>query len=63
MLDEDEDWLHEFSISMIPEDGCLHVYGIGEDGVTVFTRFGIECLSRSLPRKEPPEKRRHRSIR
>ena len=31
MLGEDEDWLHELSIDMFPEDGCLRVYGIGED--------------------------------
>jgi hypothetical protein len=37
MLGEDEDWLHDLSIDMFPEDGCLHVYGVGEDGVTAFT--------------------------
>src|ERR1700693_700300 len=44
MLGEDEDWLHDLSIDMFPEDGCLHVYGVGEDGVTAFTEEGIECL-------------------
>ena len=44
MLGEDEHWLHEFSIAMFPEDGCLHVYGVGNDGVTAFTEYGIECL-------------------
>ena len=44
MLGEDEDWLHELSINMFPEDGCLHVYGVGDDGVTAFTEYGIECL-------------------
>ena len=29
---------------MFPEDGCLWVYGLGEDGVTAFTEYGIECL-------------------
>jgi hypothetical protein len=29
---------------MFPEDGCLHVYGVGDDGVTAFTEYGIECL-------------------
>jgi hypothetical protein len=29
---------------MEPDDGRLHVYGVGEDGVTAFTRFGIEYL-------------------
>ena len=44
MLGEGKDWLHELSIDMFPEDGCLHVYGVGEDGVTAFTEYGIECL-------------------
>jgi hypothetical protein len=48
LLGEDEDWLHELSISMFPEDGCLHVYGIGEDGVTAFTQYGIECLKQII---------------
>jgi len=39
LLGKDEDWLHE-----LPEDGCLHVYGVGEDGVAAFTEYGIECL-------------------
>jgi len=26
---------------MFPEDGCLWV---GEDGMTAFTQYGIECL-------------------
>ena len=29
---------------MFPEDGCLHVYGVGEDGVTAFTQDGIDNL-------------------
>jgi hypothetical protein len=28
MLGEDEDWLHELSIGMFPEDGCLRVVSI-----------------------------------
>jgi hypothetical protein len=44
MLGEDEDWLHDLSIDMFTEDGCLHVYGVGEDGVTAFTDYDIECL-------------------
>ena len=43
-LGEDEDWLHELSIDMFPEDGRLWVYGVGEDGVTAFTEDGIENL-------------------
>jgi hypothetical protein len=48
MLGEDEDWLHDLSIDMFPEDGCLRVYGIGEDGVTAFTEYGIECLKQII---------------
>lgn len=48
LLGENEDWLHELSISMFPEDGCLHVYGVGEDGVPAFTEYGIECLKQII---------------
>ena len=48
MLGEGQDWLHELSIDMFPEDGCLHVYGIGDDGVTAFTEYGIECLKQII---------------
>ena len=44
LLGEDEDWLHDLSIGMEPEDGSLRVYGIGEDGVPAFTRDGIDNL-------------------
>jgi hypothetical protein len=43
-LGEDEDWLHQLSIDMFPEDGCLWVYGFGEDGVAAVTEDGIENL-------------------
>ncbi len=62
LLGEDEDWLHDLSIDMFPEDGCLHVYGAGEDGVTAFTDYGIECLrqiiadERAAGRALPPPK-------
>ena len=48
MLGEDEDWLHELSIDMFPEDGCLRVYGVGEEGVTAFTEHGIDCLKQII---------------
>ena len=60
MLGEDEEWLHELSIDMFPEDGCLRVYGVGEDGITAFTNYGIECLKqlvadeRAAGRVPPP---------
>lgn len=44
MLGENEDWLHELSIDMFPEDGCLHIVGTGEETITAFTDCGIECL-------------------
>lgn len=60
MLGEDEDWLYELSINMFPEDGCLRVYGVGEDRVTAFTRDGIECLQQIIAdqraaRRAPPQ--------
>jgi hypothetical protein len=48
MLGEDVDWLWDLSIDMDPEDGCLHVYGVGEDGVTAFTEDGIENLKQII---------------
>jgi hypothetical protein len=44
LLGEDEDWLYDLSTDMFPEDGCLRVYGVGEDGVPAFTKDGIETL-------------------
>jgi hypothetical protein len=44
-LGGDEDWLYERSIDMFPEDGCLRVYGIGEDGVTAFTKHAIVFIA------------------
>lgn len=48
LLGEDEDWLHDLSIDMFPEDGCLHVYGVGEHGVTAFTQDGIDNLKQII---------------
>jgi hypothetical protein len=44
LLGEDEDWLHEISIPMMPEDGLIAIYGIGDDSTPAFTNFGIENL-------------------
>ena len=58
MLGEDEEWLWEFCTGMFPEDGGLHVYGIGEDGVP----FGIKNLQdpihhqRAAGKAPPPAK-------
>lgn len=48
MLGEDEEWLQETSINMDPEEGCLWVIGVGEDGVPAFTEYGIECLKQII---------------
>ena len=48
MLGEDEEWLHELSITMDPEDGRLYVWGVDEDGITAFTEYGIECLQQII---------------
>ena len=48
MLGEDEEWLWDLSTDMFPEDGCLRVYGIGEDGVPAFTQFGVERLQETI---------------
>jgi hypothetical protein len=45
ILGEDEDWLWDVANEMDTEDGCIWVYGIGEDGIMAFTDFGIEGLS------------------
>ena len=37
---------------MRPEDGCLWVYGVGEDGVPAFTRDGIEYLQQIITDKK-----------
>ena len=60
VLGEDENRLYELSIDMFPEDGCLRVYGVGEDGVTAFTEYGIECLRQIIAderaaRRAPPQ--------
>ena len=48
MLGEDEDWLHELSNNLFPEDRCLWVHGVGEDGVPEFTEYGIESLQQII---------------
>ena len=49
--EDDEDRLYELSISMFPEDGCLHVYGVAEVAATAFTPCGIEHPNR-VPRRD-----------
>lgn len=51
MLGEDETWLREISIDMDPEEGCLWIIGVGEDGCPAFTEYGIECLKQVIIEK------------
>jgi hypothetical protein len=44
MLGEDEDWLHEISTEMDPEDGRLTVLGPGEEAITAFTPSSVDNL-------------------
>jgi hypothetical protein len=44
MLGEDEQCLHELSMGLDPEDGCLWVLDVGDREVQAFTEYGIECL-------------------
>ena len=48
ILDEDEEWLHDLSINMFVEDGCVTIYGTGEDSITAFSEFGIENLRETI---------------
>jgi hypothetical protein len=48
MLGEDEEWLHELSIDMLPEDGCLRVYTSKDEAIAAFTDDGIECLKQII---------------
>ena len=45
---EPEEWLRDLQVDMEPEDGCLWVHGVGEDGVPAFTAYGIECLKQII---------------
>ena len=44
ILGEDEGWLHQLSMGLDPEDGCLWVLDVGDREVQAFTEYGIECL-------------------
>jgi hypothetical protein len=36
---------------MFAEDGCLRIYGVGEDGGPAFTDYGIKCLKQIIADK------------
>lgn len=48
ILGEGEDWLHDLSINMFAEDGCVTIYGTGEDSITAFSEDGIEYLRETI---------------
>ena len=41
MLGEDVDWLSDVALEMDPEDGCLTVHDIDDEGTPAFASFGI----------------------
>jgi hypothetical protein len=49
LLGEDENRVFDLSIDMFPEDGCLWVYGVGEDGVPAFTGTASKTCVRLSP--------------
>jgi hypothetical protein len=62
MLGEDEDWIFDVANEMEPEDGCLWIYGIGEEQTLAFTDFGIENLTElvRIHKADPSIMRRYR---
>lgn len=44
ILTEDEELLWDLAINLEPEDGCLWIYGTGDQQTIAFTERGIECL-------------------
>src|SRR3954452_5502667 len=58
LLGEGKNWIFDLSIDMFPEDGCLWVHGIGEDGVPAFTRDGIENLRQIIADARAADRRR-----
>jgi hypothetical protein len=44
MLGEDEDLLWDLVDQLEPEDGCLWVYGVGDEPIIAFTDRGLESL-------------------
>ena len=63
MLGEDEEWLHELSVDMFPEDGCLWVLDAGEREIHAFTDYGIECLKQIIADERAADLARKQSSR
>jgi hypothetical protein len=43
-LGEDEEWLHELSDQLEPQDGCLWIYDTNDRATLAFTERGVEGL-------------------
>jgi hypothetical protein len=52
MIGEDEDWLQDIASEMEPEDGCLVVWGTGDQSTTAFTREGVEYLGQLVKERK-----------
>ena len=44
ILSQDAELLWDLAINLEPEDGCLWIYGTGEQQTIAFTERGLECL-------------------
>jgi hypothetical protein len=42
----------DLPVDMEPEDSCLWIHGVGEDGVPGFTAYGIKCLEQIIADRE-----------
>jgi hypothetical protein len=62
MLGDDEGWLYELSIDMFPEDGSTCLYGVGDDGVTAFTDYGVESQMASASLRRRPQLSEERPV-
>jgi hypothetical protein len=62
MLGEDDDWLFDVANEMVPEDGCLWIYGAGDEQTLAFTELGIENLRElvQIHKADPTIMRRYR---
>jgi hypothetical protein len=49
ILGEDEELLWDLVDEMEPEDGCLWIYGTGDEQTIAFTDRGLEYLQEMLP--------------
>jgi hypothetical protein len=61
MLGEDEDWPHELSVDMFPEDGCLHVCTGKDQAITAFTEDGIDNLKQIIADMRVDSRALHRA--